>query len=146
MGKAPTQVLGRRFGAIVIDGILQAALFVGLAFLIGETESDEGNFEIKLEGLSFLLYAAISFLYFWVLESTTGATIGKFLFGIRVRNADGGEPTAGRVLIRNLLRVIDGILGYLVGWIVAMATGKQRRQRVGDLAGRTVVVRSSAVG
>ena len=38
-----------------------------------------------------------------------------------------------------MLRLIDGLFFYLVGLITILATG-QRRQRLGDMAGRTRVV------
>ena len=38
-----------------------------------------------------------------------------------------------------MLRVIDGVFFYLVGLIVMMATG-ERRGRLGDLAGGTMIV------
>lgn len=46
----------------------------------------------------------------------------------------------GAVVVHNLLRIVDGIFFYLVGLIVMLAT--QRKQRVGDLAAKTVVVRT----
>jgi hypothetical protein len=45
--------------------------------------------------------------------------------------------------VRTVLRVIDGIGLYIVGLIVMLVTG-QRRQRLGDLAGGTMVVDASA--
>jgi uncharacterized RDD family membrane protein YckC len=41
-----------------------------------------------------------------------------------------------------VLRIVDGLpVAYLLGLIVILATGK-RRQRIGDLAGDTTVVRA----
>ncbi|HEX8087055.1 MAG TPA: hypothetical protein VF529_22445 [Solirubrobacteraceae bacterium] len=43
-------------------------------------------------------------------------------------------------VVRTLLRMLDGLFFYAVALAVVLATG-QRRQRIGDLAAGTVVVR-----
>jgi len=55
----------------------------------------------------------------------------------------GGKPSAGAIAIRTLARIVDGLCFYAVGFIALLATGR-RRQRVGDLAAKTHVVRASA--
>ena len=45
----------------------------------------------------------------------------------------------GAVVIRNLLRIVDGLFGYLVGFIVVLVS--QMRRRLGDMAAHTLVVR-----
>jgi hypothetical protein len=47
------------------------------------------------------------------------------------------------IAVRTVLRVVDGVGGYIVGLIVMLGTG-QRRQRLGDLAAGTIVVDASA--
>jgi uncharacterized RDD family membrane protein YckC len=50
-----------------------------------------------------------------------------------------------QAVVRNLLRVVDGLpFLYLVG-IITIAASK-RDQRVGDMAAGTIVVRAHAVG
>ena len=52
---------------------------------------------------------------------------------------DGATPPgAGAALIRTLLG-IDGLFGYLAGFIIVLAS--DRRRRLGDMAARTQVVR-----
>lgn len=77
----------------------------------------------------------------WVLfdlcEWRWGQTIGKNATGIEVRSLDGaGRLTYGQASIRNLLRIVDF---FLIGEVM-IATGK-RKQRFGDLAAKTVVIR-----
>ena len=51
-------------------------------------------------------------------------------------------PAPGSVGLRTVLRVVDGLpFLYLVGFVAMLATGA-RRQRLGDLAARTLVTRS----
>ena len=52
---------------------------------------------------------------------------------------DGSRPGAGQIATRTVLRLIDGIFFYLVGFVAILATG-HRRQRLGDLAAKTTVV------
>jgi len=75
--------------------------------------------------------------------SEVGASLGKVLVGVRVRQANGGRLTVAGAAVRNLLRVVDALpyfIPYLVG-SVAVARSAQR-QRLGDRAADTVVVRT----
>lgn len=70
------------------------------------------------------------------------ATPGKWLAGLRVRSADGGEASIAAVLIRNLMRLIDYPLFFLTA--AGLMESTQRHQRLGDLLAGTVVVREIA--
>jgi CAAX protease family protein len=77
------------------------------------------------------------FNYFAICEWRFGQTIGKNATGIEVRSIDGAERLSfGQASIRNLLRIIDF---FVIGEVMIAAT--RRRQRLGDRAARTVVVR-----
>jgi uncharacterized RDD family membrane protein YckC len=52
---------------------------------------------------------------------------------------DGEEVTFGAAVVRNLLRVVDALFFYLVGFVFALLS--TRGQRLGDRAAHTVVVR-----
>ena len=57
--------------------------------------------------------------------------------GIKVVREDtGGLPGTKAALIRTLLRVVDRILGYLVGLLFALSS--EERQRLGDMAAHTL--------
>ena len=81
--------------------------------------------------------------YHFAMESGDGQTVGKKLMKLRVVLANGRPAGMREVAVRTVLRVVDGIGGYIVGLIVMLATG-QRRQRLGDLAAGTIVVDASA--
>jgi hypothetical protein len=75
-------------------------------------------------------------VWFW-----RGQTIGKRLFHLRVIDATGLRLEPSQVIIRNLLRYVDGLpVCYLVGCITSLMN--RRMQRLGDLAAGTVVVRA----
>ncbi|HEU0024182.1 MAG TPA: RDD family protein [Thermoleophilaceae bacterium] len=77
--------------------------------------------------------------YYFVCESSTGQTLGKRLFGLRVERAGGGAADDRAIGLRTVLRVVDGIGLYLVGLVAMLASG-ERRQRLGDRVAGTVVV------
>lgn len=88
----------------------------------------------------FLPAMAVYFLYHPVLEIVMqGSTPGKHMAGVRLINHAGTTPGYGRILIRNLLRLIDAIPGvYTVGLLVAMFTSNH--VRIGDIAAGTLLV------
>jgi uncharacterized RDD family membrane protein YckC len=135
-----TDVLGRRIGAMVIDTVLLAIVFVVVGLVSGGGHTGHHRASIHLGGSASLIYLAITFAYFILCEGATGQTIGKRLLGIRVVSADGNRASWGQAIGRTLLRIVDALpVLYIVGLITALATG-ERRQRIGDLAARTRVV------
>jgi uncharacterized RDD family membrane protein YckC len=137
-----TDVLGRRLGALVIDGILLGIVFVIVGVAGGGGKTGHGQASVHLGGSATLIWALLSLLYFTVSEGTSGQTLGKRALGIKVVRADGSPAGFGPALIRNVLRIVDSLpIFYIVGLISILATG-QRRQRVGDLAANTAVVRA----
>jgi uncharacterized RDD family membrane protein YckC len=83
------------------------------------------------------LFLSLWFNYFAFCEWRWGQTMGKNATGIEVRSVDGAERlTYGQASIRNLLRLVDF---FVVGELMIATT--ERRQRLGDKAARTIVVR-----
>ena len=138
--KAPTQVLGRRTVAIILDGFVLLAIYVLIAATLGDIDTTDGVQASTGTGGT-LLFLLVGFLYFCLLEGGPGQTVGKVIMGIRVQMADGSPSAYGPAAIRTLMRLIDGLFVYFVGWIAAMASGP-RRQRLGDMLGKTSVVRA----
>jgi uncharacterized RDD family membrane protein YckC len=68
-----------------------------------------------------------------------GQTVGKRVMRLRVVDARGLRLTFAQVVLRNLLRFVDGLpVFYLVGGVASLLN--QRAQRLGDLAADTLVV------
>lgn len=134
--------LGKRALAQIIDGLVAFGVFFLAGMQIAPRFGGRTEAGFDLTGTPALVViavvTAILFVYFVLLEGTLGATLGKLTAGIRVRSVDGGRAGIGASLVRNLLRIIDGIAVYLVGAVVMLLT--KRKQRLGDLAARTVVV------
>ena len=88
-----------------------------------------------------VLYFAISLLYGILTEWLwKGQTIGKRLLGLRVVEANGLRLRPSQIVIRNLMRFVDLLPGlYLVGGVCSVLSA--RRQRLGDIAAGTIVIR-----
>lgn len=82
--------------------------------------------------------------YYFGTEAAGGQTLGKRFLGIQVVRAGGGPAGAGPIAVRTVLRIVDALpFLYLLGFAFVLVTGV-RRQRLGDLAAGTLVVRSGA--
>ena len=91
--------------------------------------------------IQILLFFVVNFLYGilceWLLH---GQTLGKRIFKLRVVDAAGLRLEPSQIIIRNLLRLVDGLPAfYLLGGFTCLLN--KRMQRLGDIAAGTVVVR-----
>jgi uncharacterized RDD family membrane protein YckC len=129
----------RRVLAAIVDLAIVVAGAMVILFAANALSSDTGDVRGALSAviLGWALY------YYFATESGDGQTVGKKLLKLRVVRADGRPAGMGEIAVRTILRVVDGVGGYIVGLIVMLATG-QRRQRLGDLAAGTIVVDASA--
>ena len=132
-------VTAPRIGAALADLALLGGLLAVLALTVGESRVSADRLHVTLGGGWLLAFGAAALLYYFVLEATTGQTVGKRLAGLRVARTDGGRPSAPAIAGRTALRLVDLLPAlYLVGFLAMLATGR-RRQRLGDLAAGTVV-------
>jgi uncharacterized RDD family membrane protein YckC len=129
----------RRVLAALIDLVVLGAGAALIGFVAGALNGGEVEFTPALD----VIVLGWALYYYFACESGGGQTIGKRLMKLRVVRADGGHAGMREIFVRTILRVIDGIALYLVGLIVMLVTG-ERRQRLGDLAGGTVVVDAAA--
>ena len=86
---------------------------------------------------------AKALLHFILLEGAYGQTVGKMAVKIKVVQEDGTKIDYAGAAVHNILRVIDAIpffIPYLLGAILLWTS--DRKQRVGDRAARTVVVKA----
>lgn len=83
---------------------------------------------------------AIYFLYHPVVEIfMRGQTPGKRRAGVRIVNRDGGIPSFGSIMIRNVFRLVDSLPAfYVVGLLTAFISAQ--RLRIGDMAAGTLLV------
>ncbi|WP_226010872.1 RDD family protein [Halomicrobium salinisoli] len=133
-------VLDRRLEALFLDGIFVGLAVLGLGYLAGMLFADSG---IGGMFLAMSFGAPVALLGYQVgMEGYYGQTVGKHLRGIVVVSRDGSDLTWGKAVVRNLLRIVDALPAfYVVG--VAAAYVTDDHQRIGDLAGQTVVVHTT---
>ena len=172
----PTAVMGRRVVAAIVDGLVivvpasaAAAAQLDLQYLNKDelrvssstfcdnvmdssttsTCFDWGDrvyFSEQTPWVGTPTALLISILMLVLLQAFTGATLGKWLTGIRTVRENGEAPGLGRAIIRWLLLIVDTAPWCfpLVGFVAALTSKGHRR--VGDMAAHTFVVRKAAMG
>ena len=142
--------LGWRALAVLIDTVVIGAIFVvvlGVAQAAGALHLDAyrgaNPFAVSVPKWAYVALYGLLFIYYTAFELTRGATPGKMALGMRVTAADGSTAGVRAVVLRNLVRIPEAILYYLPAAVACMASAK--RQRLGDLAARTVVLRRAPV-
>ncbi|MCD2198182.1 RDD family protein [Actinomycetospora endophytica] len=151
-----TRVSVRRIVQYPLDLFL-AGLVLAVIGLVGDAVAPGAGFE-QLHGgfaetprlvahgggwpslIAVIATVAVWLIAFVAVPSRDGRTLGMRLLGLRIRRVDGGVPSTGQYLGRALLLVVDTFMAGLLGLIVMLCS--RRRQRVGDHAAGTVVVRA----
>lgn len=103
-------------------------------------EDDVGGVIAQMFGIAL----GVQLLNLVVLQGLTGASIGKFLTGLRVVREDGSKAGIGAAIVRWLILIVDGACFFLPGAILVFTTRGHRR--LGDMATSTNVVRTADVG
>ena len=136
-----TRVTGRRVVQYIIDYIITAAI-AALVMWVLDRGSGAVNVVLLLVGVAINL---AWYFWYWVLRpyQANGQSFGMQLLGLRVISRDGGPASMMQLFIRGVLLIVDTLIWGLVGFITIIAS--RYRQRVGDHAARTLVVRASIV-
>ena len=87
-----------------------------------------------------LVFLFIIFAYLILMEAYTGWTVGKLILGLRVVDGSGGKIGLYKSVIRNLLRLVDGLPAFNILGIVLIATSPSE-QRFGDRIAKTYVTK-----
>ena len=139
---------GRRLAAFLVDmiviilfGGLAAVLTISLSNIVpqhpaGLMENLIGGAIILLVLISANACIAMILVYFPLLEGRFGRTLGKRLFGLRVRSEDGLPASYGQAILRRLSFYFE-ILPIEALFIPF----HPKRQRWFDLLAKTIVVR-----
>lgn len=127
--------VGSRAGAQVVDGLIKAALTLLTMWVFrGFDRADVSGAIVAVMYFVWLIVYELFFELAW-----RGRTPGKFTMGIQVVDVTGGPAGVSAIVVRNVMRAIDGSLLYVPALISALVT--ERNQRLGDLAAGTIVVR-----
>jgi uncharacterized RDD family membrane protein YckC len=120
---------------------LDVVVLVVIGYAIAKMSGGVTREGFELHGGPALFWFAAGFAYYVIMEASFGATLGKLTLGLRVVGEDGSPIGWSGALVRNILRVVDGLFFYLVGAVVAWSS--PRRQRLGDRVAGSVVVRKA---
>jgi uncharacterized RDD family membrane protein YckC len=128
-------VVFQRIAAFVIDAVL-------LGIVVGLVGTVLGVVLGRFAAVITPLLGLAGIVYFIYMEGTYGQTIGKRVMSIVVVDEGGGDCDMRASAIRNVLRLVDALPTlYIVGFAV-MYLVSDRKQRVGDLVGDTLVVKT----
>jgi uncharacterized RDD family membrane protein YckC len=134
----------KRWLACMIDYVIYMATTFTIIYVFGKQGSaDPEDTSRHLNGFpGFIAMVLPWLLFFPAIESFNGGqTIGKALFGIKTVKEDGSKINFGTSFAKHLLDMVDyfpffGICGMIV------ASNNNKKQRVGDLVAKTIVVNS----
>ncbi len=140
---------GTRIGAYILDILLQFAIIFLLVLLVlaggglGDgffSTGSAGDFQLLAAAFLYLIYFFLQWGYFTFFEIfKNGQSPGKRAMRIHVIRSDGDSLDASSIVLRNLLRAVDGFpVFHLLGGLISMIDKNSRR--LGDMIADTVVV------
>ncbi|MCC6361815.1 MAG: RDD family protein [Phycisphaerales bacterium] len=127
--------------AIVVALVMgvEPAAGVGRLFDWGIVSSKDTSIPPRPVLVWWAVSVSVYVAYALLMELLVGRTLGKMLVGTRVLGEQGDRPRTWQVITRNLMRIFELFPHF---WIFAFIVLLSRnRQRLGDVFGRTVVVR-----
>jgi uncharacterized RDD family membrane protein YckC len=137
--------LGQRCLALLVDFLLFCAVFFPATRLVKgvwimSATDHRWNSGLFITDPLCIAFLAVMVLYFVLLEGLLGVTLGKWVVGIRVERVGGGKPGLAKGLLRNTLRIVDGLPAFSILGIVLISTSEERA-RFGDRVAGTRVLR-----
>jgi uncharacterized RDD family membrane protein YckC len=140
---------GRRFAALLIDGLLLALplivpLIVAVAVTAGDPESEDENDAVLIAVvIGWLLTILLPFVYYTVLHGRPrGQTLGKRALGIRVIGEDFQPIGYGRAFGRFLMSWVMWLACYVPGILDGLwPLWDDKNQALHDKVANSIVVR-----
>jgi|SRR5439155_25022902 len=120
--------LGRRFGAVMLDGILLWLMSFGLQMMAGLSTAQSLGVEQTDLGLQLVLFAiqlVAGISYETIFIGKYGATVGKMACRIKVVTADGGQVSYLRAVGRYFAKLLSAFT-LMIGYIIAAFDPEKR--------------------
>ena len=132
--------MSHRYYAWLIDYTI--IFTIGLTvFLIINSAS---NFELLINGefqfsryFEYGLISTIFFLYWFILESKTGQSVGKMALHLKITNLSGGQADIKSIAISSFGKAFLLPIDVIVGRLLI----NKKRQRIFNKLGKTIVIR-----
>lgn len=134
-----------RFLALLVDLLLFCAIFFPVTrwvkgvWVMSATDH-YWNHGLFITDPLCIVFLTVMVLYLVLLEGLVGVTLGKRVIGLRVERVGGGRPGLIKGLLRNALRIVDGLPALNILGIVLILTSEERA-RFGDRIAGTRVMR-----
>lgn len=166
-------MFGARCGAAIVDaGVVAVAAVLSWQAFITSTYERVGPIAVQdcaalrgtvrvceeLNGMTYVSNATTSLAVEWlawlvpiilihvVMQSKTGFTIGKGLFGLRTVSEDGMPAGMKQTLLRTTLAVVDAAPWCFPILAIGLILDNSGHRRLGDMVAKTFVVSKSDAG
>ena len=137
-----------RLIAIIIDSIIAAIpayIIYALALIPLLSSTVDYGYGVIISVAPWWAYLLLPFiigiiqlLYFMILDTVWGGTIGKRILGLHVQTVNGGKVPFDKAFLRNISKIYGLLL--LLDWLIGIVTPGDKRQKYMDrVAGTTVV-------
>jgi uncharacterized RDD family membrane protein YckC len=132
----------RRGLAFILDFIFLSLFFFPITYLYSGkwVMSYEDHLWGILDPIC-LVFLFVIFAYFILMEAFVGWTVGKRVTGMKVVDIEGGKIGIVKSVIRNLLRLVDGLPAFNILGAVLIARSTEG-QRLGDRIAKTFVIKA----
>lgn len=142
-----------RFVAAIIDGIVlyiaQMIITVPLMGIMGLTTFNSQTMSeaqqmgaigaiIGLTIITFLFSSIVQWLYYALMETYNGATLGKMAIGLKVTDLEGNKISFLKATGRYFGKILSGMI-LLIGYIMAAFT--EKKQALHDIMAGCLVVK-----
>lgn len=124
-----------RAGAFLVDEMIKACINVAVLFLMGILMP--GPLGMMISYLTVFLVMWFYGVLFEVFNS--GRTPGKAMVNLRAVNSDGTPIRLPAALIRNVFKVVEGVVMVCIPAVASMAITKNFK-RIGDVVANTIVI------
>ena len=159
-GPDPTDVIGRRILAWIVDAVILGAVMVLAAILYFQASAPPEGFATTREQEAFAEAFVFDLYPVWIVTGLAYALVrillvglygwspGKLFLGLRVVGWDGRPPGFGKAAIREFaVWLLDSFLGCFY-WLVGLGfmLGSRGHRQPADFAARTYVIDSVYLG
>jgi uncharacterized RDD family membrane protein YckC len=136
--------LWARFLALFVDFLLFCAVFFPVTRLVKGTwllsaADHRWSYGLFITDPLCITFLLAMFLYFALLEGLIGFTLGKWIAGLRVERVGKGKPGLIKGLLRNALRIVDGLPAFNILGVLLILTSEERARYGDRIAGTRVI-------
>jgi uncharacterized RDD family membrane protein YckC len=138
VSEVETRVTGRRVVQYIIDYLI-TGIVASFIMWVFDRSTGAANAVLLLIGA---VLAAAWYFWYWVLRpyQANGQSFGMQMLALRIISKSGGRASMMQLFVRGVLLIVDTLVWGLVGLITMVSS--RYRQRVGDHAAKTLVVRA----